>query len=69
MILAAPQNGGAKNRNNIILKRESSTDGQDFKESSWVALARGNACNGVYGTSTNGRALLQSSCNRQCVQI
>ena len=46
MILAAPQNGGAKNRNNIILKRESSTDGQDFKESSWVALARGNACNG-----------------------
>ena len=46
MILAAPQNGGAKNRNNIILKRGSSTDGQDFKESSWVALARGNACNG-----------------------
>ena len=46
MILAAPQNGGAKNRNNIILKRGSSTDGQDFKESRWVALARGNACNG-----------------------
>ncbi len=46
MILAVPQNGGAENRNNIILKRGSSTDGQDFKESSWVALARGNACNG-----------------------
>ena len=46
MILAAPQNGGAKNRNNIILKRENSTDGQDFKGASWVALARGNACNG-----------------------
>ena len=29
MILAVPQNGGAENRNNIILKRGSSTDGQD----------------------------------------
>ena len=46
MILAAPQNGGPENRNNIILKRGSSADRQDFKESSWVALARGNACNG-----------------------
>ena len=46
MILATPQNKDKKNKNNVILKRGSSTDGQDFKESGWVALARGNACNG-----------------------
>lgn len=46
MVLATPQNNGATNRNNIILKRGSSADGQDFKESSWVPLTRGNACNG-----------------------
>ncbi len=45
MILAA-QNGGDNNASNIMLKRGSSTDGQDFKESSWVDLTRGNACNG-----------------------
>lgn len=46
MVLATPQTGNSKNRNNIILKRGSSVDGLDFKESSWVALTRGNACNG-----------------------
>ena len=46
MVLATPQNNGATNRNNIILERGSSADGQDFKESSWVPLTHGNACNG-----------------------
>ena len=62
MVLATPQTGNSKNRNNIILKRGSSVDGLDFKESSWVALTRGNACNGLYGPSANGRTLLQLSC-------
>ncbi len=34
------------NRSNIILKRGSSADGQDFKDASWTILTRGNACNG-----------------------
>ncbi len=46
MVIATPQTGNSSNRSNIILKRGSSTNGQDFKEASWIALTRGNACNG-----------------------
>ena len=46
MVIACPQGGGSSNRSNIILKRGSSADGQDFKDASWTILTRGNACNG-----------------------
>ena len=46
MILAAPKMVALRIEIILFLKRENSTDGQDFKGASWVALARGNACNG-----------------------
>lgn len=46
MVIACPQGGGNSNRSNIIFKRGSSDDDQDFKDSNWEVLTRGNACNG-----------------------
>lgn len=44
MVLAVPQNNNPEARNNIILQRQSSTDGQDFKDVTHSILTRGNAC-------------------------
>lgn len=46
MVIACPQAGGSSNRSNIILKRSSSDDDQDFRNVNWEILTRGNACNG-----------------------
>lgn len=46
MVIACPQGGGNSNRSNILFKRGSSEDDQDFKTSNWTVLTRGNACNG-----------------------
>lgn len=44
MVLAVPQNNNPEARNNIILQRQSSEDGQDFKDAAPNILTRGNAC-------------------------